>query len=402
LTVKGGVVIKLAANQSIFVDGALVTEGTLGQEVVITSIEDDDYGGDTMGDGVTPILAADHWSRVEFRANSDTAGSQLAHTVIRYGGQGNNGNIYLNNADLPITSCWIYDSSTYGIRSYYSSPAIVDSIIEDNSWDGIRLQHTSSPQVSGSTIRNNSNGIYVEGTVLPILNDNTIDINSGYGIYFSSNPAAVEITGNTITGNNKPVQLPFSALPDPASGNDLTGNTIDQIEVRGNTLGRALNLTSDMPYYLVTGTATVATGVKLSAAPGTIWKFATNSRLDINGALHAEGTAGQPIHFTSYRDDSVGGDTNGDGPSSGSPGDWDRIQFNDSVVDFLCNLEHTVVRYGGSGNQGNVYMYLANVPVLNSEFSNGSSYGLYLYGSSPIVTSSRFENNCHYGIRHYS
>jgi len=41
-----------------------------------------------------------------------------------------------------------------------------------------------------------------------------------------------------------------------------------------------------------------------------------------SGGLTAEGTSADRVVFTSAGDDSVGGDTNGDGPSTGSPGDY--------------------------------------------------------------------------------
>ena len=74
-------------------------------------------------------------------------------------------------------------------------------------------------------------------------------------------------------------------------------------------------------YYQVSGSTTVATGVKLELAPGTVWKFNGNS-LTVNGALLAEGTPSEKIVFTSYRDDSSGCDANNNGFSSGAPGDW--------------------------------------------------------------------------------
>ena len=47
--------------------------------------------------------------------------------------------------------------------------------------------------------------------------------------------------------------------------------------------------------------------------------------------------------FTSYRDDEYGGDTNGDGVSSGSRGDWDYILLrNDGIV-----FDHAILQFGG-------------------------------------------------------
>jgi hypothetical protein len=60
-------------------------------------------------------------------------------------------------------------------------------------------------------------------------------------------------------------------------------------------------------------------------------KFATHtptpgfSLLLPSGDLQLQNHAGPGVAFTSYNDDSRKGDTNGDGPSSGSPGYWDGI-----------------------------------------------------------------------------
>jgi len=103
--------------------------------------------------------------------------------------------------------------------------------------------------------------------------------------------------------------------------------------------------------HLITGDITINAGVKLTVEPGTVVKFNANRRLDVNGMLWAVGNASQRITFTSYRDDSVGGDTNGDGLSQGQAGDWRRIYFSDTVTDSQTRLEHVDIRYGGTRSQ---------------------------------------------------
>ena len=97
------------------------------------------------------------------------------------------------------------------------------------------------------------------------------------------------------------------------------------IVVSGN-ISVSTTWTSGNIYY-VTRDTTVVAGVTLKIEPGVIVKFRSNSGLIIDGKLEAMGTASQPIYFTSYRDDSAGGDTNGDS-SSGEKGDWnlDTVQ----------------------------------------------------------------------------
>ena len=52
----------------------------------------------------------------------------------------------------------------------------------------------------------------------------------------------------------------------------------------------------------------------------------------MNGKILANGTSGSPIYFTSYRDDSIGGNTNGvSAYEEGLPGDWGNIYLDGSA-----------------------------------------------------------------------
>ncbi|MEK7374994.1 MAG: right-handed parallel beta-helix repeat-containing protein, partial [Thermodesulfobacteriota bacterium] len=305
-------------------------------------------------------------------------------------------------SDVPVVSSDISYGSSFGIYTYNASPLIEGNTISNNGSHGIYHLYGSSPVDRNNTITGNSHGIYVQYAT-PVIDGNTITGNTNYGIYYVDARDAAEITNNTITGNNKPVRLPFSSLPGVSAGNILSPNTKNQIEFWGNTLSRSLVLPADPVniYYQAGGTATVATGVKLTVAPGVIWKLTNNAVLDVNGALYAVGSASQKIVFTSWRDDSFGGDTNGDGSSAGQAGDWGRISFSDSVTDSQTRLEHVVVRYGGAGNAGSVYMVQADVPVVSSDISYGSSFGIYTYSASPLIEGNTISNNGSYGIYHY-
>ena len=68
------------------------------------------------------------------------------------------------------------------------------------------------------------------------------------------------------------------------------------------------------------------------------------NKLVISGGLMVNGFPDHLVYFTSYRDDTIRGDTDGGGSSSGSPADWGWIEFTPSSDD-ASTISFAVIRY---------------------------------------------------------
>jgi hypothetical protein len=151
--------------------------------------------------------------------------------------------------------------------------------------------------------------------------------------------------------------------------------------------------------YLLNGNVTVAAGVTLTIQPGVVVKLNGTTRyLQVNGTLSAIGSAASPITFTSIQDDSIAGDSGGDGPTTGAPGQWYDIRISSGNGASL--LKFVEVRYGGWGTIYN-YGYGAlsvsgssTVTVEDAAFRNNQRSGIKVGpGAAAVVRRTTLSNN---------
>lgn len=150
--------------------------------------------------------------------------------------------------------------------------------------------------------------------------------------------------------------------------------------------------TAASPYVIDGDALTINTGVTLTIEPGVVVKL-NGEHLTVSGTVVAAGTADDPITFTSFYDDTVGGDTNGDGASTAAaPGDWEYVSF---ASGSSGNLDHVVMQYGGAGSAPAMMLYiLANdVTVQNSTLQLAEDSVLMIDSASPTVTNTIIDSS---------
>ncbi|MEO0092596.1 MAG: FlgD immunoglobulin-like domain containing protein [candidate division WOR-3 bacterium] len=221
------------------------------------------------------------------------------------------------------------------------------------------------------TISNNTVIFYTYGIATsngnPVIRNNLYDSHLATGYPFYQQGSFPTYSNNTYAGNY------YSAI--------ATSGTLSQSGTWGTIQGQSWP-------YIVVDDITVPSPAILTIPAGTIVKFLYTSssfqkkRLTVDGRLNVQGTAANPVYFTSSRDDSVGGDLD---PTDANPaaGDWGYIKLNNSINIF----RNCVVKYGGyySYNSGG-----------NTYFNN---YMVWCNGCSPTVDSCSFAYSYNEALR---
>lgn len=330
-----------------------------------------------------------------------------------------------------------------------SSPSIANSIVRDNAWNGISMSGGSAT-LSANVLRQNAqSGIYFKGSGAPEIANNVLEDNyatgpvvHGGGIHFevpTNATASVNIHDNVVDGNGSFAGIRFwqasgSATVNPVSfaNNEATGNSgralqyqvagalpadiVTTPEPTGNgsnalyvsgRISQSLSWSDPgYPIVLIGGyDLTVDSGKTLTLGPGIVVKGeTTTSDLVVNGNLIAQGAPGARITFSSLRDDSVGGDTNGDGSATvPAAGNWGGIDFQSFSTGTLDQVD---VSWGGSsaGSPAAALRVSCNFsgcpqpPTIRHARFVANTTGLYVTGNppaaaSPIVSRSSFQGH---------
>ncbi|MFQ5515860.1 MAG: right-handed parallel beta-helix repeat-containing protein, partial [Myxococcota bacterium] len=403
LQLASGTIFKFAPGRQLLVGGQLIVQGTAALPVVFTALADDEWGGDTNGDGVS-AGAPGAWTNIHVQMG---ASASFAHAVVRYAGA--SGANVLN--DRGVTSLFkteIIDGASEGVHSLDGSLTIRGSTISRNGSWGVRIRSRfgggSGFALEGSTLSQNGGGIRVENYAV-IIDGNQIIDNASWGILFTGSGPTPPPVNNVVTGNVNVVAVPASGIPDDT--NVLTPNVNPYIQIQGGSTAGSARLRIWAPgspeqldtYRFCTTDTTVPLGSFLLMDPGVVLKFCNGIGISVDGALVAEGTSDDKIVFTSDDDPEFGWDLRATSTTLPANGDWDGLRFNDSLFEDSSLLRHAVVRYGGANGSGNVYANGAEIRVEDSEISHSSSHGVRVWAASPQISGNRIWGNTLDGAR---
>ncbi len=439
LTIEPGVVVQMGTGVSLLVEGSLVADGTATDLITFTS------------SAATP--ASGDWNGIEFR-NTSNVGSIFDHVRIEYGGgSAREAMLYyttgafavsvtnstfqhsakhglnLRASNVLVENSRFSDNAGFGVFSDLSLDYTVrDNIFENNGEGGIRVPVNAGPTLIGNTITGGALGIFVDNGGVPVIRNNTIQGNQ-VGIRFRDlGGSQPDIQGNTISGNtvfgfqmlgmNGTVRArfnywgsnrgPFHPSLNPTGAGDAVSDNVDFIpwattsgtlpvrNVSGTISGiRSWNADT---VYVVTSNVTIPNGSVLTLQPGTIVKFAAGQGMTVNGVLNAEGTPDAYVVFTSLKDDTNGGDTNGDGEATvPAPGDWQNLYIQSQGTTAGTSIRYAVVRFG---EQALYVTGKLSGNLLSHVFvTNNRTYGIYS-GTSNSLTLHRsvIGSNGNYGV----
>jgi len=435
LTLPAGVVVKLLSTAqpsypwndypayfNVHDGGELVTQGAPDNPVVLTSLKDDSVAGDSNGDGGATAPKGTDWSGIQFTQAGP--GSQLINTIVRYAGfSGNYGAfsaaVGVSSSLLTVTGCTIRDSAKQGLLAAQATQVKVDQTqFLNNGKEALSLAGGSTATVTNSQFTSNSTGLSLSGDSVASVDHNSFTTNTGYGVTALQLNGSLTVTNSVFSGNLSGWMNISPSIPLNLSGDSGVGNTLNRIDVAAGSITRPVVWPAflGMAYTVNSSIIDVGTGGRLTLAAGVVVKLLSTTtcgpqfcwdnpayfNVHDGGELVTQGAPDNPVVLTSLKDDSVAGDTNGDGnASTPTIHDWSGIQFN--LAGPGSRLVNTVVRYGGfkgyNGYTGNAVSVSSSSLIVTGCTIRDNTSGIYVDGSAVCtIHNSNLLNNPNYGV----
>jgi hypothetical protein len=396
--------------------GSLDVNGSLGAEVVFTSIHDDYARGsyqDSNGNAGATTPAASNWQGIYYQAGS--SGS------MRYA--------HMSYAGYYYSPLRLYSSLLVSHVSISNSGGILVYV------NGA----LANPALDNMTLTGGATGLYIVGSASGSYSNVTIDGATTQAIYISSASPTV-LSGISISNTPRSVVLAGSAtLPTGANIGMTLGAGVPNYVAFSSVSGAVTigpdPLGSGNSTWYIGGTVTVPNGASLTIDPYTVVKFghataSNNSAAGINvssgGMLDVNGAPGAEVVFTSLHDDFARGyyeDTNVNGAATiPAMRNWGGIYYapgSDGSMSYV-NLSYAgyssyypiriysspLVSHVSIDNSAGylVYVYGATAsPVLRNMILNGGTNGLYATNSASLsIRDSNIMNCSGSGIAYHS
>jgi hypothetical protein len=284
LTIEAGTIIKIGPLGCIEVwnNGTINAVGTSSSPIVFTSIKDDSKGGDVNNDAgaTTPVMG--DWTNIDLGYSN---GSNFRYCEFYFGG----------------------NSDHFGVLNCGTGTSTIDNCIF-------------------------------------AFNDAYIHSDEFCGALYAHNADdATTITGNTFYGNKVPMTIDSHISLDNSNVFEITidsetiTNTYNGIFVLTQDI-MSTNVTweeKDVAFVITYGSLELWENFTLTLGNDVVLKFTNGAGLDLQNASTLINYNGSGVYFTSYKDDTKKGDTNGDGDAT-SPltGDWDGVYNSDTYAYF--------------------------------------------------------------------
>ena len=246
-TLSPGVIVKFSgAGDELTVNGRLVCNGTAGNPVIFTGIQDDSAGGDTNGNGPS-AAGPTAWRGIVMNGNATP--SSLTWTEVRYGGAGYVSNLHLNSASPTLTNCTIRHNFTHGmVCNGNSFPTVANCTFTSNGSDAINgVPAMALPGFTNNTATGNGvnclrvtigavngalalspaqmlTGAIVVDTTLTVATGASLTIAAGTNLKFGNAGHELEVNGTLVTNGTAGSPVIFTGIQDDSAGGDTNTN----------------------------------------------------------------------------------------------------------------------------------------------------------------------------------